>query len=110
FLALSAGPLLEALGGDEERLGGLLGEGGASLHAARAGRLVEKGLEGGAGGADRVQAKVVEEGGILRGDEGLHQPLGNSLVGDHLAAFLVEFSGQYLVVGEDLGEHRWGVG
>src|SRR5690606_3260275 len=64
-------------------------------------------LEGGAGDPEDVEAVVIEELLVLRGDEGLDELLGNALVGDDLASLAEELREEDLVRGVDLrGDRR----
>ncbi len=104
---LGAGPV--SLGGDQHRLGGLLGERRSSLDRSRPARLFHQRLESRPRGSEQVNAHVVEEIGVLRGDERLDQPLGDLLVGNHLAPLVVELAREHRVIGEDLGDDRWAI-
>ena len=94
---------LHAFGAGENRLGGLLRQGRAALL-----HLVPQhvGLEEGAGDAGVADARVVEEVGVLGGDERLHHLLGDMLVGHDNAALVVELADELLVAAPDGGDDR----
>ena len=85
----------EPLGRDEDRLRGLLRDGRAALDLAPQHVGVHRGAER----AEQVDAAVLEEVLVLRGDEGLDEPLRDPLVGDDLAPLVEELAGD-LAVGE----------
>ena len=92
----------EALGGDQQRLGGLLGDGGAALDLL----LEDVGVHAGAQRPQPVDAAVLEEVLVLGGQEGLHHVAGDPLVGDHPAPLLEELSDHLAVGAHDLRDHR----
>ena len=66
---------------EEEAAGELLGEGGAAAGFV----LLEDVLDGALGGADVVDAAVLEEAAVFDGEDGLDHARGDAVVGDHAA-------------------------
>ena len=92
----------EALRGHEQRLGGLLGDGGAALDLLPA----QVGVHPGAQRPLPVDAVVLEEVLVLGGQEGLHHVARDAVVGHHPAPFLEELSHDLPVRADQLGHHR----
>ena len=90
------------LGGEQDALHHLLGDGAAAFHHVAGLQVAEEGP----GDAGEVHPGVLEEAGVFGGHKGQDQVPGQAAVRHFDALFRVELADALAVPGEDLGHHR----
>ena len=86
----------------QDGLGRLLGQGGGAAELSAVEELVEDRLAD----ADGIDARVVEEAGVLGGDERLDQLLGDPVIGHQAPALVVELADELVGARVDVGDQR----
>jgi len=91
------------LGGEQDALHHLLGNGAAALDHFTGLQVAEKGPDN----TGDVHAGMIEEAGVFRGHKGQDQVPGQAAIGHFDPALRVELADTLAIPSIDLGDHRW---